>query len=30
MFVYEEVSLLPKKLLPFSLELRDITQDRIE
>ena len=31
MFVYKEVSLLPKKLIPFSLELRDITtQDRIE
>ena len=30
MFVYEEVSLLPKKLILFSLELCDITQDRIE
>ena len=30
MFVYKEVSLLPEKLILFPLELRDITQDRIE
>ena len=30
MFVYKEVSLLAKKLILFSLALRDITHDRID